>query len=141
MRSKFSSLTLLCLVFTMSTPASAQDNRIDMIRSDAPSLAAYSNLDIGVKIFVFKHEKQIDVLNIQEGQPAPLYDRPLTTEVWYPATIDPNAKGLGEYSVFFVTVKHKLPCMAVRCATPSPIRPKARIHSSSWRMAIQAIGF
>ena len=69
MRSKFSSLTLLCLVFTMSTPASAQDNRIDMIRSDAPSLAAYSNLDIGVKTFVFKHEKQIDVLNIQEGQP------------------------------------------------------------------------
>jgi predicted dienelactone hydrolase len=124
MRSKFSSLTLLCLVFTMSTTASAQDNRIDMIRSDAPSLAAYSNLDIGVKTFVFKHEKQVDVLNIQEGQPAPLYDRPLTTEVWYPATIDPNAKGLGEYSVFFRDGKTQITLhgRAMRDAKPNPAK-------------------
>jgi len=36
----------------------AQTNRIDQIRSDAPALAAYGPLDIGVKTLQFKNPKQ-----------------------------------------------------------------------------------
>jgi predicted dienelactone hydrolase len=79
----------------------AQANRIDLIRSDAPALAAYGALDIGVKTAQFKNPKQWDMLNAKSGQDVPTYDRPLTTEVWYPGQADAAAQNAGEYKVFF----------------------------------------
>lgn len=79
----------------------AQANRIDFIRSDAPALAAYGNLDIGVLTAEFTHANQLDVLKIKPDQPAPTYDRKLTTEIWYPAKADTSAPNAGEYQVFF----------------------------------------
>ncbi|MCR8828014.1 alpha/beta hydrolase family protein [Pseudosulfitobacter koreensis] len=59
-------------------------NPIDQIRPDAPELAPYGDYTIGVQTLEFAHAGQVDILNTTEGD-APVYDRPLTVEVWYPA--------------------------------------------------------
>ncbi len=64
--------------------ALAQDNRIDTIRADAPALAKYGSLGIGVKTLTLTNPRQLDVVKSKPGEPAPTYDRPLTVEVWYP---------------------------------------------------------
>jgi len=70
-----------CLVTAL--PAFAQ-NRIDQIRPDAPELAAYGPLPIGVTTLNFVNPGQIDIVNTT-ADAAPTYDRPVTVEVWYPA--------------------------------------------------------
>ena len=73
----------------------AAENRIDGQSADAPDLAAYGDLPVGVRQIELVHENQIDILAIDpEGErPAelPRYDRPLTVEMWYPAA--QNATG------------------------------------------------
>lgn len=66
-----------------AVPAHAE-NRIDLVRPDAPALAAHGDLPIGVQTLNFVHAGQNDILNTTEGS-EPIYDRPLTVEVWYPA--------------------------------------------------------
>lgn len=65
--------------------ANAQDNRIDTIRADAPALAQYGSLAVGVKTIQLVNPKQLDIVKAKAGEPIPTYDRPLTVEVWYPA--------------------------------------------------------
>lgn len=72
----------------MATPLTA--NPIDQIRPDAPALAAYGALPVGVQTLYLTHPDQIDVLAI-DGDDIPRYDRPLTVEIWYPAAEAPNA--------------------------------------------------
>ncbi|WP_299841126.1 VPLPA-CTERM sorting domain-containing protein [uncultured Jannaschia sp.] len=73
----------------------AAENRIDGQSADAPDLAAYGDLPVGVRQIELVHENQINILAIDpEGErPAelPRYDRPLTVEMWYPAA--QNATG------------------------------------------------
>ena len=76
-------LTGLALATLAAVPAEAE-NRIDRIRPDAPQLAAYGPLPIGVTTLEFVHPGQIDIVNTKDGA-QPLYDRALTVEVWYPA--------------------------------------------------------
>ena len=64
-------------------PVVAQ-NRIDLIRPDAPALAAYGEFAIGVQTLQFSNAGQIDIANAT-ADAAPVYDRSLTVEVWYPA--------------------------------------------------------
>ncbi|MBV7408905.1 MULTISPECIES: dienelactone hydrolase [Roseobacteraceae] len=59
-------------------------NPIDQIRPDAPELAPYGPLPIGVQTLEVTIPDSVDVLNVDEGV-IPRYDRPLTLEVWYPA--------------------------------------------------------
>ncbi len=56
---------------------------------DAPELAVRGEYIVGVRTLDFVNPKQIDILNAKEGI-APLYDRPLKIEVWYPAMLDGN---------------------------------------------------
>ncbi len=80
--------------------ALAQDNRIDTIRADAPALAKYGALGVGVKTIQLVNPKQLDLVKAKAGEPIPSYDRPLTVEVWYPATPAagaPAAPGAGQY--------------------------------------------
>lgn len=79
----------------------AQTNRIDIVRSDAPSLAAYGPLGIGVSTAHFVHPQQWDIVNAKQGQPVPLYDRPMAVEIWYPSQADTTIPNPGEYKVFF----------------------------------------
>jgi predicted dienelactone hydrolase len=61
------------------------DNRIDLVRPDAPELAAHGKLPIGVRTLQLVNPAQMDILKSKAGEPTPTYDRPLTVEVWYPA--------------------------------------------------------
>lgn len=70
-------------------PPLAAENRIDGQSPDAPELAAYGELSVGVRQIELVNENQIDILAIDPTaeKPAvlPTYDRPLTVEMWYPA--------------------------------------------------------
>ena len=84
----------------------AGENRIDLVRPDAPELAAYGKLPIGVRTLQFVNPRQQDILKAKAGEPIPLYDRPLTVEVWYPALAQanlparlPDGLAPGEYRV------------------------------------------
>ena len=65
----------------------AQDNRIDTIRSDAPALAPYGKHQVGVTTLQLQNPRQLDIGMFKAGAPMPVYDRPLTVEVWYPAQL------------------------------------------------------
>ncbi len=85
---------LLCLV-------SAQDmteNRIDLIRPDSPELTARGPYQIGVQTLELIHPDQLDIVNAS-GSTIPSYDRPLTLEVWYPASLSPDQKPGETYKV------------------------------------------
>jgi predicted dienelactone hydrolase len=69
--------------------ALATENRIDSVRPDAPELAAFGPSPIGVRTLRLVHPRQMDILRAKAGEPTPLYDRPLTVEVWYPSLPHP----------------------------------------------------
>lgn len=77
------------------------ENRIDTQRPDAPELAAYGELKVGVRTIEMTNPGQIDIVKIDPTQPKPgafpTYDRSLTVEVWYPAAAD--ATGETTYDV------------------------------------------
>ena len=77
----------------------AQQNRIDTVTPTAPELAAYGPHDIGVRTIQVTDKNRPDILNIKEGGPIVRYDRTLTLEVWYPATLAAGQKPGGEYRV------------------------------------------
>lgn len=86
---------LLVIMSGLSMP-SLSKNRIDTQRPDAPKLAAYGQYAIGVKTLHIIHPQQIDIVKMDPAKPKPsqppIYDRPLTLEVWYPATANSQGK-------------------------------------------------
>ncbi|MGL6209274.1 MAG: alpha/beta hydrolase family protein [Paracoccaceae bacterium] len=62
----------------------SHDNRIDLIRSDAPELAKPGALAVGVQTLEVVNPGQLDIVNVTGPDVMPVYDRPLTLEVWYP---------------------------------------------------------
>ncbi|MFZ6752345.1 alpha/beta hydrolase family protein [Undibacterium sp. Dicai25W] len=70
----------------------AQENRIDTIRPDAPELAHYGTYQTGVKTLHFTHENQLDIVKAKAGEKIPVYNRPLTVEIWYPASLNADQK-------------------------------------------------
>jgi predicted dienelactone hydrolase len=63
---------------------------------DAPELAPRGPHAVGVRTLKLIHTAQVDVLHTKEGK-SPLYDRPLTVEVWYPAKIPAGKPQLVTY--------------------------------------------
>ncbi len=92
-------LSASLLMASLAGPAAADDNRIDTIRPDAPALAKYGSLGIGVKTITLTNPRQLDIVKSKAGEPMPTYDRPLTVEVWYPAKPAPDAVNAGQYRV------------------------------------------
>jgi len=74
------------------TPAETpvQINRIDLIRPDAPELAAFGPHAIGVRTLEVVDPDRPDILSARPGEPTPLHDRVLTIELWYPAELAPG---------------------------------------------------
>ena len=89
----------MTIFMTFSGFAMAAENRIDTIRSDAPALAAYGKFSIGVKTVKLSNPSQRDIVKFKAGQAMPSYDRPLTVEVWYPATLAAGQAAEGQYRV------------------------------------------
>ncbi|WP_320199970.1 alpha/beta hydrolase family protein [Agrobacterium sp. rho-13.3] len=94
---KFIGAVGLAISVFMPFSVSADENRIDRIRPDAPALATYGAYPVGVRTLTATNPGQIDVVKIEAGKDLPRYDRPLVLEVWYPAK---DANDGGNYSVF-----------------------------------------
>ncbi len=61
--------------------------------ADAPQLAVRGTYSVGVRTIDVVHRNQIDILHFdKERGKAPVYDRSLTLEVWYPAVIPPGQR-------------------------------------------------
>lgn len=56
---------------------------------DAPELAMRGEYKVGVRTLDLINPNQLDILNVKEGI-APMYDRPIKVEVWYPALLSEN---------------------------------------------------
>ncbi|MEM9327431.1 MAG: dienelactone hydrolase [Bacteroidota bacterium] len=54
---------------------------------DAPELSARGQYAVGVRTLSLVNKGQIDILNYGKEGVDSLYDRPLTVEVWYPASL------------------------------------------------------
>ncbi len=75
----------------------AQDNRTDTVAPTAPDLAPYGEYAIGVRTIQATDKNRPDILKTTEGGPAARYDRTLTLEVWYPASLGPSQRPGGDY--------------------------------------------
>lgn len=98
------------------------ENRIDTQLPGAPALAAYGDYKIGVTTVDVVNPDQIDILQLDNAvplpDPLPVYDRPLTLEVWYPA--DTTASGNTALTAYLrdATTEVELQGQAVRDAAP-----------------------
>ncbi len=81
----------------LTTPLTAQ-NRIDLIRPDAPELAAHGPHAVGVRTITLTDPGRIDVISTEATGTPPLYDREIKVEIWYPAA-DGTEPG-GDYTAF-----------------------------------------
>lgn len=95
MKNYFPIFFLLITLF-FSITSSAQEFLYGDPLPDAPQLAARGQYQVGVRTMNLIHKGQIDILNSKEGND-PLYDRPLTIEVWYPAVIPAKNEPLVTY--------------------------------------------
>ena len=110
------------VVILLGATIAAQNNRIDTVSPSAPELAAYGSHAIGVRTIQVTDRNRPDILNTREGGPTARYDRTLTLEVWYPATLAAGQKPGGEYRVITrdPSVSATLYGQAVRDAQPAP---------------------
>jgi len=103
----------------MSSNLIAAENRIDGQRPDAPELAAPGQSHIGVRTVKLTNKQQIDILKVKAGNDHPLYDRPLTVEIWYPSS---SEKSGGTYEGVYLRdgqTQVNLHGQAVRDAPPA----------------------
>src|SRR3954471_12702592 len=77
--------------------ALAQSNRVDTVTPSAPELAPYGRYAIGVRTVQATDRNRPDILSTKEGSPTARYDRTLTLEVWYPASLAATQKPGGDY--------------------------------------------
>jgi predicted dienelactone hydrolase len=118
-------LYVTAALMALTLTASAQDNRIDVVTPLAPELAVYGSHNIGVRTIQVTDRNRIDILNTKDGAPPAHYDRTLTLEIWYPATLAAGQKPEGDYRVITrdPSVTAVLHGKAVRDAAPE--RPSA----------------
>jgi predicted dienelactone hydrolase len=76
--------TALALVACLAALPALAENRIDLIRPDAPELAAPGPHPVGVTTLSLVNPGQTDIVNVTDAA-IPTHDRPLVVEVWYPA--------------------------------------------------------
>ena len=113
-------LIVLVLALLATVSVVAQQNRVDTVTPSAPELASYGTYDIGVRTIQVTDKNRPDILNTKEGGPTARYDRTLTLEVWYPATLAAGQKPGGDYQTITrdPAIAVTLHGTAVRDATP-----------------------
>jgi len=111
---------LLIIALCTSINAFSQDNRIDIVRHDAPELAQFGEYAIGVRTLVLTDKNRPDVLTSMQGDETVTYDRSLTVEFWYPALLSDGQEPGTEYTTITrnLGVMAKLNGRAVRDANP-----------------------
>ena len=113
-------LVILAVMAADQPPAAAQDNRIDTVAPSAPELAAFGAYAIGVRTMQVTDRNRPDILKTSEGGATARYDRTLTLEVWYPASLGAGERPGGDYRVITrdPAVTATLHGRAVRDAAP-----------------------
>ncbi|MEM6941374.1 MAG: dienelactone hydrolase [Pseudomonadota bacterium] len=100
------------------------ENRIDAQLPNAPELAAYGDLAVGVRQLEMVNPGQINILaidpQVEKPDPLPTYDRPLTVEMWYPATADATGETTLKAYLRDGVTEVTLNGTAVRDAAPAP---------------------
>jgi predicted dienelactone hydrolase len=88
-----------CILVLMTAPALAQEPFVfgDPLPT-APEFAARGDYGVGVQTLALVNPMQVDLLAALAGSETPVYDRPITVEVWYPATIPADAPELTTYA-------------------------------------------
>lgn len=116
---------LVCAVLALAAAAPAQSNRVDTVTPLAPELAAYGNYALGVRTIQATDRNRPDILETKEGGPTARYDRTLTLEVWYPATLAAGQKPGGDYRAITrdPAITATLHGQAVRDAAPLTTEP------------------
>ena len=111
---------LAALAALAAASVSAQQNRIDVVRHDAPELAYYGDYDIGVRTLVFNNPNQVDIANSVDSGESTYYDRRLIVEIWYPAQLGVDEASGGSYTSTTrnLSIAATLHGKAVREATP-----------------------
>lgn len=132
-------LLLLATVFfgLHSNVAMTEENRIDVIRPDAPELAAFGPNAIGVRTLQVVHTDQADIANIEAGKPIPRTDRKLNLEIWYPASVPAGTAG-GEYKDVLLRdgeTRVTLHGKAIRDAEP------LKAENGAWPLVIISHGY
>ncbi|TXN35722.1 dienelactone hydrolase [Flagellimonas hymeniacidonis] len=89
-------LFTFCLV-TFQNAHSQNDFLVGDALPDAPELTARGSYGVGVQTLNLVNKDQLDVLSITEGK-GTNYDRPITVEIWYPATIPDGVKEIEIYT-------------------------------------------
>jgi len=123
MKSLMTLIPVAMIAVALSPVQGRAENRVDVVRADAPELALRGDRAVGVRTLEFKDPGRVDVLRIDPkssaSDPLPRYDRPLTVEVWYPA--DKTAKGSTVLNVELRDGETVVPlrCAAVRDAAPN----------------------
>src|SRR5215475_3895036 len=106
-------LTLGCLARAQSAPVPS------VPPVDAPALAPRGPYAVGVRTVVLRNPGQVDILAFDKAAgKAPLYDRPLTVEIWYPAEAPAGANDQIRYEMALRTPPDAPPGPAKTFAIP-----------------------
>ncbi|WP_437369997.1 alpha/beta hydrolase family protein [Maribacter litoralis] len=91
------SASLIALLFNGLTISTVNAQTNDFLYGDqlpdAPELSARGEYKVGVQTVNLVNPDQVDIINSKEGKD-PTYDRPITIEVWYPASVNNDAKAV-----------------------------------------------
>jgi predicted dienelactone hydrolase len=109
--------------------------------ADAPELAPRGSYQVGVRTIDLVHRGQVDILHInkQTGK-APLYDRPLKVEVWYPAVIPPGQQESTTYEMP-VPGGHGFAGAAVFSIPGKALRDAAAVEGKQFPLVIVSHGY
>lgn len=128
----------ICLATAFTASAANAQNRIDTQRPDAPSLAAYGDYEIGTRAIELVNPGQVDVLQLDaagdEPVALPLYDRPLTVQMWYPAY--PGAQGNKKQRAFLRDAENEVDLIGQSTLWAAPV-----INSGPFPLVIVSHGY
>ena len=132
-------LSMACLTTILCTAGIASaENRIDTQRPDAPQLAAYGDFEVGTRAIDLVNPGQVDVLQLDASgsEPAtlPLYDRPLTVQMWYPAY--PGATGSKKLRAFLRDAENEVDLNGQATLYAAPV-----INGGSFPLVIVSHGY
>lgn len=108
---------------------------------DAPELSHRGEYNVGVRTLDLVNKSQVNILKAKDSV-APLYDRPLKVEVWYPAIIPAGKSELTFYTDYFgnamdstrPVMPFSFPGRALRDAAPAA-------HTAAFPLVIVSHGY
>jgi fermentation-respiration switch protein FrsA (DUF1100 family) len=117
---------LICILAASTVAAAA-----------VPELAQRGQYTVGVRTVNLVHKGQVDVLHFDTAtNKAPLYDRPLTVEVWYPAA---RSDGQTESTVYQMAGRD--PASTSLPIAGKAIRDAAAVESTKFPLVILSHGY